>query len=753
MAETLDLSMFVEPGDAGASHMTLAVEGVACAGCIRKIESGLTKLPGVIDARVNFTQRRLAVDWHNDEIDAAGIIKAIEGIGYQAYPFVPERAAADESAQATWLLKCLAVAGFAAMNVMLLSVSVWAGNVSDMTQETRDLFHWLSALIALPAAAYAGQPFFQSAFRALRARQVNMVVPISIGVTLALALSVYETAVHAPHAYFDSAIMLLFFLLVGRYLDLAMRRKTRVLAGNLASLKAEFAHRLDASGEVTQVPAAALLPGDRILVRQGERIPADGTVINGTSEIDESLVTGETLYRTIRAGATIYAGSVNVSGVLTVRVTAAGAGTLVDEVERLLDKATQTKSQTLRLADRAARYYAPLVHATAALTAIGWLAAGASIHHSIVIAIAVLIITCPCAIALAIPAVQVVAAGALFRSGLILNGGDAIERLAEADIVVFDKTGTLTLPDPRVDSNTDVEPEMLELAARLALSSRHPLATALAQHARERKPYPGAVEEPGQGVRAIIDGNEARLGSAKFCGVAQDERSTAAQPGDASFITFAHAGKTAAIAIRQTLRPDAVAVTKALRDRGLRLMVLSGDRPAAVAPVANELGIEDWRGGLTPTEKIAVIETLKSQGRRVLMVGDGLNDAPALAAAHVSISPITAAHLTQAHADALFLGDQLKPVQSAVVISRRARALMKQNLALAAIYNMFAVPLAIAGVVTPLIAAVAMSGSSLLVTLNAMRARFATPLGPTAEKKAMSEEIRPFGGAIAEARR
>ena len=378
MAETIDLSMFVEPGDAGASHMTLAVEGVACAGCIRKIESGLSKLPGVIDARVNFTQRRLAVDWHNDEIDAASIIKAIEGIGYQAYPFAPERAAADESAQATWLLKCLAVAGFAAMNVMLLSVSIWAGNVSDMTQETRDLFHWLSALIALPAAAYAGQPFFQSALRALRARQVNMDVPISIGVTLALALSVYETAVHAPHAYFDSAIMLLFFLLIGRYLDLAMRRKTRVLAGNLASLKAEFAHRLDASGEVMQVPAAALLPGDRILVRQGERLPADGTVINGISEIDESLVTGETLYRTIRAGATIYAGSINVSGALTVRVTAAGAGTLVDEVERLLDKATQTKSQTLRLADRAARYYAPVVHTAAALTAIGWLVAGAS---------------------------------------------------------------------------------------------------------------------------------------------------------------------------------------------------------------------------------------------------------------------------------------------------------------------------------------------------------------------------------------
>jgi P-type Cu2+ transporter len=295
MVETLDLSLFVEPGDAGASHMTLAVEGVSCAGCIRKIENGLNKLPGVIDARLNFTQRRLAVDWRNDETDAAKIIAAIETIGYHAHPFAPERADADESAQAKWLMKCLAVAGFAAMNVMLLSVSVWAGNVSDMTQETRDLFHWLSALIALPAAAYAGQPFFQSAFRALRGRHVNMDVPISIGVTLALGLSVYETAIHATHAYFDSAIMLLFFLLVGRYLDLAMRRKTRLFAGNLASIKAEFAHRLDASGELVRVPAAALYPGDRVLVRAGERVSADGAVLNGASEIDESLVTGETL--------------------------------------------------------------------------------------------------------------------------------------------------------------------------------------------------------------------------------------------------------------------------------------------------------------------------------------------------------------------------------------------------------------------------------------------------------------------------
>ena len=719
MAETLDLSQFVAHAPSGAAHMTLAVEGVACAGCIRKIESGLTKLPGVIDARLNFTQRRLAVDWRDNEIGAADIIQAVERIGYRAHPFAPERAEADDSRQAKRLLKYLAVAGFAAMNVMLLSISVWSGNVSDMTQETRDLFHWLSALIALPAAAYAGQPFFQSAWRALRARQLNMDVPITVGVTLALSLSLYETATHAEQAYFDSAIMLLFFLLCGRYLDLAMRRKTKVFAGNLASFKAEFVHRLDADGALTRVPLSALRPGDRVLVRPGELIPADGAILTGASAVDESLVTGETTGRAVAPGATVYAGSTNGSGAITLKVVAAGSGTLIDEVERLLEKAVAAKSRTVRLADRASRLYAPLVHGAAALTGIAWLVAGASLHTAIVAAIAVLIITCPCALALAIPAVQVVAAGQLFRSGVILNSGDAIERMAEADTIVFDKTGTLTLPELVADDQA-IDPDLFERAARLALSSHHPLAKALARRARERLPYPGAIEESGRGVRATVDGHEARLGSASFCGVAD-----APAAGEASCIYFAYGGRAAVIPVRQSLRSDAVAVVRALAKRGLAMMVLSGDRPEAVGPVADRLGLKLWQAGLTPAQKIAAIEALKAQGRRVLMVGDGLNDAPALAAAHASLSPITAAHLTQTQADAVFLGERLAPVLGAVVATRRARALMRQNLALAAIYNALAVPIAMAGLVTPLIAAVAMSGSSILVTLNALRARAA----------------------------
>ncbi|TMJ02028.1 MAG: cadmium-translocating P-type ATPase [Alphaproteobacteria bacterium] len=714
MAETLDLSLFVRHHE-GTAHMDLAVEGVGCAACIRKIEGGLKRIPGVVEARLNFTNRRLAVDWREDELAAADVIAALEDIGYQAHPFEPERAEAEEAQHMRWLVKCLAVAGFAAMNVMLLSVSVWSGNL-DMSQETRDFFHWLSAMIALPAAAYAGRPFFQSAWRAIKARALNMDVPISLGVIAALGMSLVETAGHAHHAYFDSAMMLLFFLLCGRTLDHAMRRKTRAVAGNLAALKADFAHRFEA-GEVVRVPAAALRSGDRLLLRPGDRVPADGVVLSGTSEIDDSLVTGETARRAAVAGAAIHAGSVNFSGTLTMRVTAAGTGTLIDEVERLLEKAVTAKSRYVRLADRAARLYAPMVHATAALTLVGWLAAGASAHDAIVTAIAVLIITCPCALALAIPAVQVVASGALFRAGVILNAGDAIERLAEIDTVIFDKTGTLTLPEPRVDNAAKLPPDLLERAARLALSSRHPLAAAVAREARARIPCEGAIEEAGQGVRAMIDGAEARLGKPAFCGIPDEAQDASG----VSTIAFSHAGRAVTLTVQQKTRPDAAGTVAALRARGLDLLILSGDRPAAVAPIAAHLGIADWRGGLNPAEKIAAIEALKAKGRRILMVGDGLNDAPALAAAHVSLSPISAADITQAHADAVFLGERLAPVLDAVTIAADARRLMQQNLWLAAIYNAVAVPVAILGYATPLIAAAAMSGSSILVTLNALR--------------------------------
>ncbi len=714
--ETFDVSPYVKPEADGTHGMDVAVEGITCGACIARIEHAVKSLPGVTEARVNYTNRRLHVAWSDALDEPARIFDALRANGYRGHPFVPLRAEEEEAAETRKLTRCLAVAGFAAMNVMLLSVSVWSGNVTDITPETRDFFHWASALIALPAAAYAGQPFFTSAWQALRAGTLNMNVPISLGVILALGMSVVETANHAEHAYFDSALMLLFFLLVGRALEHAMRRKTRATAGNLAALRADTAHRFDGD-ELVNVLAGTLRAGDRILVKPGERVPADGEVINGTSEIDESLITGETARRPIKAGAKVYAGSLNFTGTLTMRVTAAGGNSLLDEIEKLLDKAASAKSRTRRLADEAARIYSPVVHVTAALTFLGWWLYGLSVHDSILIAIAVLIITCPCALALAIPAVQVVASGAMFKRGIILNAGDAIERLAEADTIVFDKTGTLTLPEPRVVNAAEVDADLMQAASRLAQSSRHPLAMALAKEAMSTAPFDGAVEEPGQGVRAVVDGMEMRLGSAGFCRV-----SSGANGEGVSSIYFRQGDRTAAFSIAQSLRPDAVETAQALRDLGFDMHILSGDRREAVAPVAEALGIPQWMGGVDPAEKIAVIDALKQRGRRVLMVGDGLNDAPSLAAAHVSLSPISAADVTQAHADAVFLGERLAAVLDAITISRRARHLMVQNLWLAAIYNAIAVPVAIAGLVTPLIAAAAMSGSSLLVTLNALRA-------------------------------
>ena len=715
MSETLDLSLYAKPAGDGTLGIELAIDGIACGACIARVEGAVKRVPGVTEARLNFTNRRLHVAWADGAVKPAEILQALEASGYHGHPFIPLRAEQEEAVEARRLMRCLAVAGFATMNIMLLSVSVWSGNVTDITPETRDFFHWASALIALPAAAYAGRPFFASAWRALRSRAVNMDVPISLGVILALAMSLVETANHAEHAYFDSALMLLFFLLVGRTLDHAMRRKTRAVAGNLAALKADTAHRF-MGDELVSVPVAVLKPGDRLLVKPGERVPTDGTVLRGNSDIDESIVTGETARRRIGPGNIVYAGCTNYSGALTLQVTVAGGSSLIDEIEKLLDKASGAKSRTVRLADRAARVYAPVVHLTAALTFIGWLMAGASVHDALITAIAVLIITCPCALALAIPAVQVVASGALFRSGIILNAGDAIERLAGIDAVVFDKTGTLTLPEPRVVNAGLLDSDLLQAAARLALSSRHPLAVALSREAMTRTPFEGAVEHPGQGVCAIVDTTEMRLGSPEFCNVVETHESTA------SVICFRHGNRTAIIAIAQRLRPDAAEVVRSLRERGLDLCILSGDRAESVAPVAKALGIESWQAGLKPADKIARIEDFKATGCRVAMVGDGLNDAPSLAAAHVSLSPISAADLAQAQADAVFLGERLKPLLDAVTVASRARSLMTENLGLAMIYNAIAVPVAIAGAVTPLIAALAMSGSSLLVTLNALRA-------------------------------
>jgi P-type Cu2+ transporter len=726
MPQTRDLSHFVQHLDGGIARMELAVEGIHCGGCMRAIENGLSAMPDIVRARVNLTDRRVAVEWRDGKLDPAGFIDRLAALGYRAHPFDSGKSASDEHREGQMLLRCLGVAAFAAMNIMLLSVAVWSGNVSDITPEQRDFFHWLSALIALPAAAYAGRPFFHSAIRAIKARRLNMDVPITVGVLLALGMSVVETLNHAEHAYFDSALMLLTFLLVGRTLEQMMRRRTRAVAGNMAALRAETATKFVGPHELCEVPVESIKPGDLVLVRPGERIAVDGVVVQGRSQIDQSLVTGETMPVTASEGSLVYAGTMNASGTLRVRVSVAAKGTLLDEVSRMLARAVEARSSYVRLADRAARLYAPLVHAAALATIVGWIAFGATWHDAIIAGIAVLIITCPCALGLAIPAVQVVASGALFRAGVLLNSGEAIERLAGIDTILFDKTGTLTLPEPEVVNAAEIPPDRLALAGRLALASRHPLAAAVARAADATAPL-DAVEEPGQGVRCTHGGVELRLGRPSFCGADAETRAIVCSDPEASAIGFAVGAERYVFAVRQRLRSDAADVVARLKSDGFAVEILSGDRATAVTHAALALGIERWHAAMTPADKIARIATLQAEGRKVLMVGDGLNDAPSLAAADASLSVATAAHLTQAAADAVFLGDRLAPVVAAVTIARRARRLMRENLALAVGYNAVAVPIAMLGFASPLIAALAMSGSSILVTLNALRAKRAGP--------------------------
>jgi P-type Cu2+ transporter len=722
MTGTPDLSYFVRHLDGGIARMELAVEGITCGACMLAIESGLAAIPQTTRARVNLTDRRVAVEWRDGSVDPARYIDRLSELGYRAYPYDSARSAAREDRETRALLRCLGVAAFAAMNIMLLSVAVWSGNATDITPEQRDFFHWLSALIALPAAAYAGQPFFQSAIRGVLARRMNMDVPITLGVMLALGMSVVETLNHAEHAWFDSALMLLTFLLIGRTLEQAMRRRTRAVAGNLAALRAETATKFVSPRELAEVPVASIQPGDIVLVRPGERIAVDGVVMEGQSQIDQSLVTGETMPAAAAKGAQVYSGTLNISGTLRVRVTAAERGTLLDDVSRMLDRALEARTHYVRLADRAAQLYAPLVHAAAFTTMIGWVAFGASWRDAIVTAIAVLIITCPCALGLAIPAVQVVASGALFRSGVLMNSGEAIERIAGADTILFDKTGTLTLPQPEVANAADIPADRLALAGRLALASRHPLAAAVARAASAKEPL-DAIEEPGQGVRGEWQGVELRLGRPSFCGAETEAAGLVLADPEASVIAFRHGDDVHVFAVRQRLRSDAAAVVAGLRRKGFAIEILSGDRAPAVADAARMLGIDAWRAAMTPADKIARIAELRASGRKVLMVGDGLNDAPSLAAADASLSVASAAHVTQTAADAVFIGDRLAPVGAAVAIARRAHRLMQENLWLAVVYNAIAVPVAIAGLASPLIAALAMSGSSVLVTLNALRAR------------------------------
>jgi Cu2+-exporting ATPase len=694
----------------------LLVQGAHCANCIAKIEKGLSQFDDVREVRFNLSTGKLTV--RGDSLRPAALVARVEALGYKASPFTPSEAVSADEEGERFLLRCLAIAGFGVAFVVPLTdatQAVWFG-VADMGPATRVVINWLVALIAWPTAIIASRPFFRSALRGLSAGRANMDVPISLAIILSLALSVYQSVLHGSQTYYDAAVMLTFLLLIGRYLDLRVRRRASEAARQLVAMQAVTVRRLDDKGAMQTIMAADIKPGDRIILAAGERSPVDGVVDSDDALIDTSLVTGESAPVPLARGLSLHAGSIVLDRPITLRASAAVENSLVADIARLIEAGQQIRSRYVRLADKAAAAYVPAVHITALAVFLAWfIFLHASFATSITNAIAVLIVTCPCALGLAAPAVQIVATGALFRRGIIVKSGDALERLAEADVAVFDKTGTLTTDRLELSNRNRLSDVDIQDAALLARASRHPLAQAIARAAGAGPVAEGIREVEGAGLETTIGGEIWRIGRADWVGGA------IAEAASTSLWLRRGSGAPTCFLFEAPLRPAARETLVALAKRHIVPRILSGDRSDAVAAIGKELGISNWQSGVGPKEKVDVLNGLKSEGRHVLMVGDGINDAAALSLAHVSMSPASASDAAQSAADIVFNGASLAPVVSAVDVARQSRRRVLENFAVATLYNLVAVPLAATGMVTPLIAAIAMASSSLIVTLNALR--------------------------------
>ncbi|OSP54109.1 heavy metal translocating P-type ATPase [Pseudoruegeria sp. SK021] len=702
----------VRVDDNGRGRCILSVPGIKCGACVAKVERALNARDDVVYARANLTLHQATIVLEGPDTDPMPMIQTLAALGYAA---TPVQSGADTAPDPTGkgLLRALAVAGFGAMNIMLLSVGVWSG----ADGQTRETFHLVSALIAVPVVLYAGQPFFRSAVSALRRRQLNMDVPIALAVALALVLSLFETVQGGDHVFFDAAVTLLFFLLTGRYFDHLMRERARSAVSGLAKLSPRGAMLRDEDGSLTYALLESITPGMTLSIAPGERVPLDLEILSGNSDLDRSLVTGESMAVAIGPGDMIEAGALNLTGVIDGRVLRSSDDSFLAQMIRMQSNAEAGRANYVRIADRAARLYAPVVHLLALITFIGWmLVTGGDWQTSLFIAISVLIITCPCALGLAVPVAHVVAAGRLMRMGVLMKDGAALERMAEIDHVVFDKTGTLTTGTPRLGNIPD-DPVMRSGAKALAVRSGHPAARAIASGLHDN---PSDVtchtEVPGFGVEGLIEGRRARLGRAEWVAEIADVAAGAGSPA----FGFEHC-PSVSFDLAETLRDGAIEAVTDMKNAGFSVALLSGDMEDRAKAVATALGIDDIHYGATPADKIDILRTGLRGGHRPLMVGDGLNDAAALAAAHVSMAPSTASDAGRTAADFVFLRDTLDAVPDTWKVARDTARIVRQNFALAIAYNCIAIPLAVAGLVTPLIAALAMSGSSIIVIGNALR--------------------------------
>jgi Cu2+-exporting ATPase len=700
-----------------------SVPQMHCIACIRSLENAVGSLPFVERVRANLSLKKISVVWNKEEGNALAIDQAITAAGFSHSAFDLSGDDNEQTNRSNKLLIALAVAGFAAVNIMLLSISVWSGADTETTR----LFHLISGIIAVPAVMFSGQPFFSSALTALKAGRLNMDVPISLAVLLALGMSIYESLTGGNEAYFDAAVTLLFFLLIGRYLDNLMRDKARSAVVQLSRLATKGAMIVSADATLQYFKLDNIKPGMIVRVMAGDHIPVDGEIIKGSSDVDRSLVTGESLPHPVKKGIDVEAGILNLTGTIDILVKHDARHSFLGEVQRMMEAAEQGRGYYTGIADRMARIYAPAVHILALLAFAGWMiATGGDWHLSVYVAISVLIITCPCALGLAVPVVHVVAARRLFKQGIIIRDGSGFERLEEVDHIVFDKTGTLTSGVPQLSLsakyNGFTESAGAIIARTLASHSSHPFSKALTGFLNV--PITGDIvdikETPGAGVEARIMGQLARLGQHQWVRQIADPGSSNAS--EVSGLSFAQEnGEVVTFEHSEELRRGCIPTIAELNRQGVEIEILSGDSHKSVKTIADRISIDEIRYGQRPADKVSRINELKKLGKKVLMAGDGLNDSPALAAAHVSIAPANASDIARYAADFVFTRENLTAVSFAMHIAKRSGSLVRQNFSLAILYNAIAIPFALAGFVTPLIAAIAMSASSIVVVANSMR--------------------------------
>jgi Cu2+-exporting ATPase len=721
------------PAGEHEQEAALILEGITCAACVWLNESHVRRQPGVTAVDINYTTRRARVRWDGRVTRLSAILEAIAAIGYRAHPYDIGRAeelAQKERKAALWRLF---VAGFGMMQVMMYAVPVYLAD-GDMTPDIEQLMRWASLILTLPVILYSSAPFFFSAWRDLKLRRVGMDVPVALGVGAAFAASVWATLIAAGEVYFDSVTMFVFFLLTGRYLEMMARQRAARSVETLARAIPAFATRLvcwplggaDAAGE--RVAVAELRAGDAVQIRPGETVPADGVVLDGESAADESLLTGESLPVPKRAGESLIGGSVNTASPLVMRVERVGEATRVASIQRLMERAAAEKPRLVEMADRVAGRFIIALLVLALATALGWWWVDPS--RALWVFVAVLVVSCPCALSLATPAALTVATGALAARGVLVTRGHAVEALARADRFVFDKTGTLTVGRMElveiIPMRSDAG-QALALATALERGSEHPIARALAAGGADAGIEASCVRATtGAGVEGVVAGQTLRLGRPEFVGALHGDGVPAGidaivGAGDTVIALGNASGWEAFFRLSDGLRPEAVAMVAALMASGTRVSIFSGDAQAAATRIGKALGIEDARGGLSPEDKHARLKALQDAGETVAMVGDGVNDAPVLAQAQVSIAMGGGADLARANADIVLLGNNLQALPEGLMLARRAVRIVRQNLIWAFAYNFLAIPLAMAGWVTPWMAGIGMSASSLLVVLNALR--------------------------------